>query len=324
MPVKHTDFLKNHGKFGRYQDFVLAAVLFTFAVGTVALGIFLYGKYTKGKSVAAANSRNPASCVLPKDWLLKYFGTDDVNNPKVGGPEGDMDGDFLTNCQEYAFGTNPMNPDTDKDGGLDGIEVAFGQNPNGAGELPMTQGALDYAKQVIFGDQNFQNFSEEKVTQKVNDTFQPDREVVLDMPADTDIILSTDNSKEAIEKYYNDSMALSASDGSESQDVQARLFNGMSQTEIDYYLKKMQTAEQLLREMPVPSELASAHKYKIAGMRAGIRIFELVRDNFNNGSPGQNFWADVFYQTTAAHTAALSMLSEWTAVAVKLKDMGGI
>ena len=41
----------------------------------------------------------------------------------------DSDGDGLTNAQEIALGTNPLNPDTDGDGMPDGWEVHFGTNP---------------------------------------------------------------------------------------------------------------------------------------------------------------------------------------------------
>ena len=44
-------------------------------------------------------------------------------------PNQDSDGDGLTNAQEIALGTNPLNPDTDGDGMPDGWEVHFGTNP---------------------------------------------------------------------------------------------------------------------------------------------------------------------------------------------------
>ena len=44
-------------------------------------------------------------------------------------PDQDSDGDGLTNAQEIALGTNPLNPDTDGDGMPDGWEAHFGTNP---------------------------------------------------------------------------------------------------------------------------------------------------------------------------------------------------
>ncbi|MBM4371483.1 MAG: hypothetical protein FJ098_07500 [Deltaproteobacteria bacterium] len=44
-------------------------------------------------------------------------------------PPKDSDGDFLTDDQEAAWGTNPYNPDHDGDGVLDGTEVSMGLDP---------------------------------------------------------------------------------------------------------------------------------------------------------------------------------------------------
>lgn len=41
----------------------------------------------------------------------------------------DTDNDVLSDCQENAIGTDPLNPDTDGDGIPDGIEFRFGLNP---------------------------------------------------------------------------------------------------------------------------------------------------------------------------------------------------
>lgn len=47
----------------------------------------------------------------------------------------DPDFDQLKNVEEFRFGTNPQNPDTDADGFRDGAEVQQGYNPNGEGRL---------------------------------------------------------------------------------------------------------------------------------------------------------------------------------------------
>ncbi|MGH2532973.1 MAG: hypothetical protein ACRDJW_11805 [Thermomicrobiales bacterium] len=44
-------------------------------------------------------------------------------------PEGDPDGDGLTNAQEEEFGTDPLNPDSDGDGLRDGREIELGTDP---------------------------------------------------------------------------------------------------------------------------------------------------------------------------------------------------
>ncbi len=61
---------------------------------------------------------------LHDDWEMHYFGNLDHL------PNTDEDQDGLTNAQEQAFGTDPLNPDTDGDGLLDGEEVLiYGTDP---------------------------------------------------------------------------------------------------------------------------------------------------------------------------------------------------
>ena len=48
----------------------------------------------------------------------------------------DSDGDKLSDYDEVkTYGTDPLNPDTDADGYLDGEEVLNGYNPKGPGKL---------------------------------------------------------------------------------------------------------------------------------------------------------------------------------------------
>lgn len=68
---------------------------------------------------------------MPNGWESAYG-----LNPKDSGDAlNDPDNDDLTNLQEFTYGTDPKNPDTDKDGYLDGQEVKDGYNPTGPGRL---------------------------------------------------------------------------------------------------------------------------------------------------------------------------------------------
>jgi len=49
------------------------------------------------------------------------------------------DGDGLTNSDELARGTDPLNPDIDGDGVGDGDEIALGTNPLNPNDRPVTQ-----------------------------------------------------------------------------------------------------------------------------------------------------------------------------------------
>ena len=64
-------------------------------------------------------------------------GTSPAGDPVEGqptaeeeGPDGDLDGDGLTNAEEAEAGTDELDADTDGDGYLDGDEVEHGSDPN--------------------------------------------------------------------------------------------------------------------------------------------------------------------------------------------------
>jgi hypothetical protein len=71
---------------------------------------------------------------MPDDWELEYGLDPDSDDAAL-----DPDGDDLTNLEEYLSGTDPLNPDTDGDGILDGDEpgqsqeVAATQNTTSSG-----------------------------------------------------------------------------------------------------------------------------------------------------------------------------------------------
>ena len=81
---------------------------------------------------------------LPNGWQLQYFGQTGID------PNGDADGDGLTNLQEFLNGTDPTNPDTDGDGVVDGLDAypadatkwaAFNANDHTAPQITVTKPA---------------------------------------------------------------------------------------------------------------------------------------------------------------------------------------
>jgi len=62
-----------------------------------------------------------------------------ANTLRIFNGSADDDGDGLTNSDELARGTDPLNPDTDGDGIGDGDEVALGTNPLDSRDRPITQ-----------------------------------------------------------------------------------------------------------------------------------------------------------------------------------------
>ncbi|MFC1640585.1 sortase domain-bontaining protein [Patescibacteria group bacterium] len=72
------------------------------------------------------------------DWWEQKFG---FNNQRDSS-EDDPDTDRLTNADEYFYGTDPRNPDTDGDGFTDGDEIETNYNPLGEGRLDTDQDGL--------------------------------------------------------------------------------------------------------------------------------------------------------------------------------------
>lgn len=67
--------------------------------------------------------------------------------PQVKDNELDYDGDRLTNEEELALGLNPLNPDSDYGGALDGWELEFGLDP-----YDMSDDMLDFDNDGILND----------------------------------------------------------------------------------------------------------------------------------------------------------------------------
>mgnify|MGYP001042422451 CR=1 FL=1 len=85
---------------------------------------------TGGSRTPATNARLYSLAELPKDWVAQKFRGQfyiDANgnciNESYCGPQADPDGDGVINVEEYNFGLDPLNPDTDNDGIADGDEL---------------------------------------------------------------------------------------------------------------------------------------------------------------------------------------------------------
>ncbi len=85
---------------------------------------------TGGSKTPATNARLYSKSVLPKDWIAQKFRgqwyTDSQGNcsdENYCGPWTDPDNDGVSNIEEYNFGLDPLDPDTDSDGIADGDEL---------------------------------------------------------------------------------------------------------------------------------------------------------------------------------------------------------
>jgi len=84
---------------------------------------------------------------MPDGWEVQYG-----LNPLVDDSAEDLDSDGLTNLEEYLYGTDPTNPDTDGDGMPDGWEVQYGLNPlvDDSAEDPDSDG-LTNLEEYLYG-----------------------------------------------------------------------------------------------------------------------------------------------------------------------------
>jgi hypothetical protein len=69
-------------------------------------------------------------------------------------PTADPDTDGLTNAQELALGTDPLNPDTDGDRYLDGLEVLYGSDPLNPASIPVIPPSGGYLASPAFSMEN--------------------------------------------------------------------------------------------------------------------------------------------------------------------------
>lgn len=97
---------------------------------------------------------NPLSGDTDGDGMPDAYEVANGLNPLINDADGDLDGDGLTNLQEYQAGTDPKNWDTDGDLLPDGWEVQYGLNPldvtgdNGADSDPDGDGLSNFQEMI--------------------------------------------------------------------------------------------------------------------------------------------------------------------------------
>jgi hypothetical protein len=104
----------------------------TSATLTVSPAASAKGYYTLiGTNPAGTSSAIPIVGFLP---TVTAFNTISIPGSS---PTADPDADGLTNAQEIALGTDPLNPDTDGDTYVDGLEVLDGSDPLNPRSIPV-------------------------------------------------------------------------------------------------------------------------------------------------------------------------------------------
>lgn len=128
-------------------------------------------------------------------------------------PDADPDHDGLTNVEEMIWLTDPFNPDTDKDGFLDGEEVASGHNPlvPGPNDLLPTTNITEKTSTLMTSafyagalNKDADNVTYGTALADITNSIVADSNKALD-PDNIPVgpIISSSDSKDAQEKYVN-------------------------------------------------------------------------------------------------------------------------
>jgi YD repeat-containing protein len=121
----------------------------TAATVTVSPPAFAKGYYTLiGTNSVGQTNATPIFGFLP---TVTAFNTISVPGSSA---TADPDADGLTNAQEIAAGTDPLNPDTDGDGYVDGLEVLFGSDPRNPLSIPDILQSGGYLSSPTFSIEN--------------------------------------------------------------------------------------------------------------------------------------------------------------------------
>lgn len=305
---------------------------FLVAILILLTGVFLggylvlkSGKVSAGQldDILKGNSVNPAVC-----------------EPNAGDANKDSDNDGLKDWQEIQiYQSDPCKIDSDNDGYLDGEEVTSGYNPivkapgdelpgtlpKGARPLPanltaalssmlsqqITTGKIDSFTQQgqILSSSELEKYptlqqSIRQITSASDQLFAPD-------PIDeSQIKITDDNSKNAIQKYALAVMKAIYPNGPPSQqttaeiDILLKAMENNDFTETDTELNDYQTAYQQLLRITVPTKLIDLHIKQLNFFSTIIKIYQNVKTT--NEDPLKTILALQAYQNT------LDQLSAWT------------
>src|SRR3989344_5017448 len=272
MPLIPSELLFRGGNVPKFRKFFIPIGIFIIALAT-ASAFYFFSKNAGNADNQTANSTGPRT--LPKTWLVKYFLTEDENAPHVAGPDGDPDDDVLTNLQEFYFGTDPTNPDSDGDGQMDGAEVALNSHPLGEGELYSTDYARKIADQYLEAN-DLPEFKRENIEKQLNELLTPPKPEDIQLQLDDEKILKVvrSSSPEDADKYLSlldeksRDLAISPELIAQSLDAPNNPANPISPEGIYQAINE-------LRKIEVPEDFLLLHQLHIAGLFSMAKIFQI-------------------------------------------------
>jgi hypothetical protein len=259
----------------------LIITLSILAVITVTAGFYLYAKTEAQTKNGEVLSQIPPPTLVPDGWLKKYFDTYDVNDPKVGGNYGDPDNDKLNNYQEFIYGTDPTNPDTDGDWYYDGTEVAFKSNPLLKGVEDISNDLQKRLRSAGF------DVDIEKVEQEFFKDLNIDRTPIFQYEhlSDWQINISSDNSAAAIDNYHTRFKETTAFLEKREMQIQtSNMFTLSSLVDIERFIGGQSQMINRLMSLAVPSDLKEIHKTYIKMYDGYLSMAKFARSQIESGT----------------------------------------
>ncbi len=115
---------KPMGFFAKYKIYIILFLILAIAGPAAYFAINkFFGQPAQQENLLQPQAMKPKpNLAITPEWRKKYFAKEDCD-PALCGDTADPDHDGLTNLEEFKLGTDPNNPDSDKDGLADGDEV---------------------------------------------------------------------------------------------------------------------------------------------------------------------------------------------------------
>ena len=230
----------------------IAVILLCLAVAGTAVGFYLYRLSSPALSQKDSETEKE---LISKLWLQQHFQTIDVDDKKIGGNFGDPDDDGLNNYQEYIYGSDPKNPDSDADGVLDGTEVAYNIDP--------TNGIIDSATYAAAQETLSEagiSVSTGDIKQIVLDNLETDRAPYIREWNLNQLKVSEDNSTEAYETYaVKFGETVGYVELPSTQDMIENYFFYNTPSQVDDFINREKNIIDQLTGLSVPSNFTTLH-----------------------------------------------------------------
>lgn len=229
----------------------------------------------------------------------------------------DFDNDGLTDEEEKLYGTDWRRPDSDGDGYLDGEEIASGYNPlrpapgdelgDRANLKPrpipknltqsLSQGLTSKLAngefEPISTEDGFDFIGAQQIDDAINDGLgfaivATTREYSLQEIPDSEIVISSDNSQEAMDRFPSLvtealTQALKSVKGAEKlnkSDLEAVLeaLQTRNFSKLEVYIESLEKIYQAIKKVPVPDKWIEIHKDHLSITLAKIKIIKIIKE----------------------------------------------